>query len=302
MSPRAESDRAESDRAAWDLARMPRALPAFDPPPPEPPELLQAGLVRPVAVCGQLLVWGEGIVEAAVAAGVDALHCVDIAPASDAEILRTALLLENRPGRYQWHERALLGAYLRDRVAAGDRDRLVALIEGHSDPRFLERIDCYAALPAQTRDMVDTGRIDLATARRTACLPEGWPRLLESTRPLSHSELRILIGDLEEIIRREDLGPDEARAMIVEVTASRSPLASADARRRPSIAQMRRELDGIVSKAAGDESITVEPPKDFEGECYRAVFAFGDRRTLHRKIESLRRLEKHTDELFALLR
>lgn len=302
MSLRAESDRAESDRAVSELSRMPRAIEAFDPSPPEPPELLRAGLVRPVAVCGERLVWGEGLVSAARAVGAKALRCVDIAPADDTEVLRTALLLENRPGRYRWRERAALGVYLRDRVAPEHRGRLVALIEGHRDDRFLEHIDCYLALPPEVRGMVDLGRIDLATAGGAARLPKGWSRLLDVKPALSHTELRMLIADLEEIIRREALDGEEALDMISEVMAGASPLAAADSRRRPSLARMRQELRSIVSRAIGDERITVEAPRDFEGESFRVAMAFGDRRTLHRNVECLRRLEQYADELFALLR
>ncbi len=289
-------------RLTSDLRDLPQAFDVFEPQPPPDVDLLRRGLVRPILVCDHGLVWGRGQVDAAWEAGIAALPCTEMPTAPPAEVFRTALLLEDRAGRYSWAEKSRMATHMGPGMDPKDRDALVARIDGHPDNDFVERVEAYRGLAPEVRRLVDEGRMDLRVARVAASLPAGWVGLLHHRPRLTNSRLRLLVTLADEIIRRDGLRDESALHMMREVLSQNDPAATIEELRRPGLARLRRDVSAVVESALGRLKITVTPPADLEGNEIEVRFTFADRLELRRNIDGLRSLEGRTDELFRLFR
>ena len=289
-----------------ELIVLPPRFDILDQERPESVEIVRRGLSRPVVLCRDALLWGQALLAAAKEAGVSEMKVVDIAPATDAEALRTLLLLEDRRGRYSWPERERIASVLERRVASEDRPGLVALTEGRRDPGFFTRVHDYRNLSEDARRLLHEGRIDLRTAVVASVLPAGWTDLVLSPRPsrsrLSHSDLRLILGALDEISRRDGLDDDATMVLTRRILEHDDPVSEADTLRRPTLARMRREMKSIIHPEAGDCSISIAPPKDFEGEVFEVRFPFSGQESFRTRLEGLRALEDRVDDLVNLLR
>jgi hypothetical protein len=288
-----------------ELAALPRRFSFFDSAPRVPAAALARGLCPPLLVSGAALVWGGGLLDAALglpSAGSLSLP-VDLLELSPQEELLAALAREGRCGAYSPEESF---AVAREAIAAtGNDDEFleeVSLLVLGSGGLFalLQRLE---ALPKGRRALVEAGLVDLKTAERARSLPEeaaaAFPVLAAS---LSASGRRLALGWLDDICLHEGLSGAAAAVLISEVTSASEPLAALRARRYPELSAMEGDFARIAKESLGGSGLKLEAPPNFEGSGFGLSFQFSSKAELERRLASAGRLTERADELLSLLR
>ncbi|MCF7929819.1 MAG: hypothetical protein K9L29_12160 [Spirochaetales bacterium] len=259
----------------------------------------------PLPVCGERLIWGFPLLEAAEDQRESRLLCREIGGpgfspegGGTGDLIREALLLEGRVDRY----------------SPGEQDRILALIErfGESDPpvdglvqrkgSFRRMVGQYRSLSKHLRLMVDEGWTDLKTAVAVNGLsPAAAVRLQEGAAGLSFSSRRLLLRYLYEASRRREAGENEQLELAGKILASKDPLEAAQALRFPFITDLERRFDGLRQEVLRKSGVELDHPPGFEGEAFTVRFDFRSPVDLERKIGKLKELKERSNELFDLL-
>lgn len=271
--------------------------------PPPSRELLQLDLYPPLPVSPSHLIWGFHLLRAAGAAGKSELACRSLPPSPPAEMLRLALKLEARSGRYSWPEREACLAFLARYHQGNLLDRLAPLLEGKPDSRLQERTAAYSRLKPHLKELVAGGQLDLKSARRLTQLPdELFRRLAGAEESLTFSRRRLLLTRLEEIRRRDKLDEPALLSLLEEALSAADPPAVVLRRRHPVLTGLEDRFRALNRSALESSGIRLEAPPCFEGDAFTVSFSFRSRASLARKIARLKALEDQSDELFTLLR
>jgi hypothetical protein len=289
--------------ASDELQRLSGELDLFSSPAPTGPELLQWDLYPPLPFSDAGLIWGFHILRAALAAGKHELTCRFLPDLSAPEMLRLALNLEARPGGYSWPEKEACLAFLRRHGQETSLQELSHLLTGKADPRLGERIQAYSALAPSLKTLVAGGLLDLKSALRVKSLPDSVFRTLSGAAGnLTFSGRRLLLGQLEEVRRRERLEEPALLSLLSEALAAEDPPALIRRRRYPLLTGLEERFRNLQQETLGKSGVRLQAPAYFEGEAFTVSFSFRSRASLAGKLARLRALEDRSDELFSLLR
>jgi hypothetical protein len=290
-------------KAVAELEQLSRELDLFRNAAPLSRELLQLDLYPPLLFSSSELIWGFHILQAARAAGKSELVCRFLPRPSAAEMLRLALILEARTGRYSWPEKEGCLAFLVRHDQETALGELSHLLSGKADPGLAERIRAFTRLGPCLKDLVAGGQMDLKTALRLEPLPDSVFRgLSASGRKLTFSQRRLLLSQMEEIRRRERLDEPALLCLLSEALEAKDPLTVIYRRRYPVLSELEGRFHDLERSTLEKSGIRLEQPAFFEGEAFTVSFSFRSRASLARKIARLRVLEDRSDELFTLLR
>jgi hypothetical protein len=290
-------------QAVSDLRRLSSDLDIFTGSAPESRELLDLDLYPPLPVSHTRLIWGYHILRAAEEAGKEELVCRLLPDPGPAEMLRLALHLEARTGRYTWPEQESCLAFLTRHAPEISAVEIAPLLTGKADPRLPERIDAFSRLALPLKTLVAGGLLDLKSALRLRSLPESvFRRLAGAGEALTFSRRRLLLNQLEEIRRRERLQEPELLRLLSEALEAEDPPAVVRRRRYPVLTGLEERFRALKRDALEGSGIRLEAPECFEGENFTVSFSFRNRAGLARKLTRLRALEDKSDELFTLLR
>ncbi|TVQ96792.1 MAG: hypothetical protein EA403_15645 [Spirochaetaceae bacterium] len=280
---------------SWECGPTPFA---GDPAPHD--DLIRGGFLPPLPVeqgaSGPIILWGWAIARRAAELDVSELR-VRPAPAEPRAALSLCLHLEGRAGRYSWEERDELARSAERRGVTIDAG-LSLLIAG--DAGLSETLGHYRALAPERRRAVSDGTIDLRTATRLGTLPDEALKPLCAAR-LSFSARRQILLLVAEVVARDALSADAARALADAVVAADDPLAAARAARMPRLQAMERRVSEIEALLRVDGSFRLSAPPGFEGESFEFAARLSRPRDIDRAIAALTRLRDEADELFDLL-
>jgi hypothetical protein len=266
-------------------------------------ELLELDLYPPLPVSPSCLIWGFHILKEAEKAGKDKLACRLLPDPTPPAMLRLALHLESRAGRYSWLEQEACLDFLARRAPAVSPAELAQLLSGKSDPRLPGRIAAFSGLEPFRKKLVADGLLDLKSALRLRFLPDSvFRRLAETAGGLTFSQRRLLLSRLEEIGRREKLKETELLQLLADALPTADPPETLRRRRYPMLTGLEERFHSLEHAVLEKSGIRLEAPHCFEGEDFTVSFSFRSRAGLARKIGRLRALEDQSDELFSLLR
>jgi hypothetical protein len=265
-------------------------------------EILKKELYNPLPLAGGRLVWGFKTVQRAGALGLERMVCTDIEETGPGEMLRLALLLEGRPGRYTWPEKERILDYLERYGSEDAAARISEWAEGRREPEFISRITLYRTFAHELKLLLDGGLIDFKTACRIRDLPQClFVNLLKARETLSFSERRLMSLYISEIIRRDGLSMERSSELVRTVFAAETPLACAAALRYPRLTETQTAFSRFTQQYLKGSGITLQAPPYFEGAEYHLEFRFGNYSRYVKCTDKLTRLKENINELFNLL-
>ncbi len=283
------------------LAQLDMQLDLFDECPLGASEIVELGLLPPLPVVGNILIWGHHLLRAAAVAGKKDLSCLTLSDMEGARPLRIALLLENRTGKYSWPERERISRYLDQAEPGDDFGEIALLVEGRPDAAWQTKIRQYRTLDDSLKVMVARGILDLKTARKASSLPACvLDVLLHKGGQLSFSARRILLEMFQEIVERDHLTDVAAASLLDSFLSQANPLEQVKSLRYKELCQLERRFSTIADSLKGS-GVTLKPPPFFEGETFSVTFDFSSSSNLEARILALKRLIGKVDELLELL-
>ncbi len=268
-------------------------------------ELLQLGLYSPLLVCRENLVWGFHILYAASELGEEELFCKNVGGLTIKEMLKLALKLEARPGRYSWIEKENMFMLLRSVDDAPGLGELSGLIEGREDPNLADKIESFSQLNPSLKQLVAEQLLDLKTALKARYIPEAVFLLMheaEKKKLFSFSSRRLFLLRLSEIILKKRMNNLEILSSLERALTAGNPLEMITRLRYPELSQMEDRFDLLRNSIFKGTGIRLEAPSFFEGDSFSVSFNFNNSKNLAGKIHALANLKGKCDELFALLR
>jgi hypothetical protein len=265
-------------------------------------EILLKGLHLPLPVRGNRLVWGFSLAERALHLGIEKLACKDFKDSPELELLKLALLLENRAGFYSWPEKEKLALFIAKYNLQAAAGQLAVLIENKRDAQFLERINSYRSYPAALKVLLDENLIDFKTAQKINPLPEVFfTMLLDKRNDLTFSERRMICVYVFELIQRDRLTLRQARTLIQDLFSESELLKRAFQLRYPQLAALEKRFIDFKEKYLKTSGIRLEAPPYFEGSDFTLQFSFADKKHFGKRLQKLNQLKENIDELFTLL-
>ncbi len=269
-------------------------------------ELLELGLLPPLPVAGNELVWGFNLLCSAAKRGYSRLPVVRITRKPLIELLRVAITIEDRAGNFTWGEMEKIYNLLVEKGTSELINSLSPLLLGHEDSRLFTRVKQFSSLKTQLKVLVDEKLIDLKTALQCnnwqAALIEDIGTLLRSgENPLSFSKRRIILNQLLEVSVKQGIPEEKILSLVRNTLNSADPLQTAQALRFPGLTAMEARFLELKGKLLTGTGIKLTPPSFFEGESFNISFSFSSKKALEKKINYLKTFAEKTDELFELL-
>jgi hypothetical protein len=260
---------------------------------------LEHHLYPPLPVTDEHLIWGFALLKQAEEAGVDSLMCrkLEVGPL---EGLVIALTLENRCGQYSWREKSNIYTFLEHHGYLADSDKVAPLVEKGGS--FAEQVQKFHTLSDTAAELVDRGMLDLKTGLRVKTLPESvFSLFLHSSCDLSFSTRRLVMAWLFEIAVRDQLAAAKVEELAREILDSDKPKQCCQHHRFPGLSAMYEEFEAFRKQHLSGSGIEITPPPSFEGERFTVTFSFNSTRNLEEKINTLKKIRDHSDEMFRLL-
>jgi len=286
------------------LRSLSRAFDLFEPGVRNWAPLVARGLVPPLPVAGDDLVWGFPILAAAGRSGVDELACLELEPGERVSHLAVALRLEDRCGAYGLQEQARVYGFLSEAGLTGEPEKLTGiagLLTARAPAAWLKAMGEFVSLPEGLGRLVAENVIDLKTASRARSLPRTFFELLEREKTrFSFSERREISLLLWEIGRRDRLTQDAIESLADELFSLADPRPRLRALRYPEYTRLAGRLAELTAGLARD-GIAVAPPDGFEGEEFSFSFTAASRAAYARRLAALTGFEDKVDGLFELL-
>jgi hypothetical protein len=274
----------------------------FDSPAAQNDDILNNQLYAPFPVSGQNLVWGFRLVKKALHLGIKQIMCRDFPEAGTVELIRLALLLENRKGAYAWREKEKIVLLCKEHKINALPDDIIVLIENHSDEKFFGRMKRYAAYPEVLKTLLGKKLIDAKTGERISVLPRSFFRnLLKHESGFTYAERRIFCHYLFEIIRRDKLKSKQQEALIRKIFAQDEPLKKVLELRYPTLSGLEKRLSEFKKQYLKGSGVVLQAPPYFEGSSFSLGFAFENEQQYEKKVAKLLRLKENIHELFRLL-
>jgi len=269
-------------------------------------ELLELELLPPLPVAGNELVWGFNLLCSAAKAGYSRLPVVRIIEKPLIELLRIAIILEDRAGNFAWGEMEKIYNLLVKKGSGELFNRLSPFLLGHEDRRLFTRVKQFSSLKTQLKVLVDEKLIDLKTALHCnnwqAALIENIGALLRlGENPLSFSKRRIILNQLLEVSLKQGIPEEKILSLVRNTLNAADPLKTAQALRFPELTAMEECFLELKGKLLAGSGIKLTPPPFFEGENFNISFSFGSKEALEKKISYMKSFAEKTDELFDLL-
>lgn len=269
-------------------------------------ELLELGLLPPLPVAGNELVWGFNLLCSAAKRGYSRLPVVRITRRPLIELLRIAITTEDRAGNFTWGEMEKIYNLLVEKGSGELINSLSPLLLGHEDSRLFTRVKEFSSLKTQLKVLVEEKLIDLKTALQCnnwqAALIEDIGALLRSgENPLSFSKRRIILNQLIEVSVKQGIPEEKILLLVRNTLNSADPLKTAQALRFPGLTAMEERFLELKGKLLTGTGIKLTPPSFFEGENFNISFSFRSKKALEKKIDYLKTFAEKTDELFELL-
>lgn len=275
-------------------------------------QIMTAGLYQPVVMCGNSLVWGRRVIEAAEKAGLTSLNTVRITGTAEENMI-VALKIENRPGGYTWEEKEKIYNYLMEdfrRKSSIQVDtcslpgEISRLIEGNDS--FQHSMENFTSLNYALKSGIKKGSLDLKTAVMVKDLPERISAfLLDKTEDVSFSQRRICLKESYEIWMAGGATEEKAVSLLEElkdIFDSNNPHETLHRKRYPNLSELYRAFQKIKNKKLAKSGIQLKEPSNFEGGAYQVIFNFRSKKELGKRADTLKALEEAADELFSLLR
>jgi len=269
-------------------------------------ELLELKFLPPLPIAGNELVWGFNLLCSAAKAGYGRLQVVRISKKPLIELLRIAIILEDRAGSFSWEEMEKIYHLLVKNGCNELFSSLSPLLLGHEDSRLFARVKQFSSLKTQLKVLVDEKLIDLKTALHCnnwqAALIEDIGVLLRSgEKPLSFSRRRIILNQLLEVSVKQGIPEEKILTLVRNTLNSADPLKTAQALRFPELTAMEERFIELKGKLLAGTAIKLTPPSFFEGENFNISFSFNSKKALEKKINYLKTFAEKTDEFFELL-
>ena len=269
-------------------------------------ELLELGLLPPLPVAGNELVWGFNLLCSAAKRGYSRLPVVRITRRPLIELLRIAITTEDRAGNFTWGEMEKIYNLLVEKGSGELINSLSPLLLGHEDSRLFTRVKEFSSLKTQLKVLVEEKLIDLKTALQCnnwqAALIEDIGALLRSgENPLSFSKRRIILNQLIEVSVKQGIPEEKILSLVRNTLNSADPLKTAQALRYPELTAMEARFLELKGKLLTGTGIKLTPPSFFEGENFNISFSFSSKKALEKKINYMKTFAEKTDELFELL-
>ena len=269
-------------------------------------ELLELGLLPPLPVAGNELVWGFNLLCSAAKTGYNRLLVVRITRKPPIELLRIAIILEDRAGNFTWGEMEKIYNLLVEKGSGELINSLSPLLLGHEDSRLFTRVKQFSSLKTQLRVLVDEKLIDLKTALQCnnwqAAMIEDIATLLRSgENSLSFSKRRIILNQLLEVSVKQGISEEKILSLARYTLNSADPLKNAQALRFPELTAIEARFLELKGELLAGTGMKLTPPSFFEGENFNISFSFSSKKALEKKINYLKTFAEKTDELFELL-
>lgn len=269
-------------------------------------ELLELGLLPPLPIAGKELIWGFHLLYSASKAGYTRLPVIRIIKKPLIELLRVAIILEDRAGGFTWKEMENICHLL---IKNGDSELFNSLspfLLSHEDSRLFARVKQFSSLKIQLKVLVDEKLIDLKTALQCnnwqAALIEDIGALLRSGEySLSFSKRRIILNQLIEVSMKQKIPEEKIPLLVRNTLNSADPLKTAQALRFPELTAMEERFRELKKELLTGTAIKLTSPSFFEGENFNISFSFSSKKALEKKINYLKTFAEKTDELFKLL-
>lgn len=283
-----------------ELSDLRRDYDIFVDSPPADEELLLRGLMPPLPVRGDALVWGFPLVRAAVRLGIGEL-AVRALEDDDIELLILALKMEGRKDSFTLREKAGILSFLRKRNAGSRAQEISSRVQ--SEGSFIKQAERYLSLPGKLRGLVDRNYIDLKTAGMSAGFSERTLELLEGIfESCSFSQRRGAFRNFYEVGIRDSLSEEQVNDLVCRLADEEDPLAALEALRYPNMTDMKKRFDKVSSGILKGSGISLTAPAGFEGDGFSVAFRFTGKKQLEKLIARLEVLADESDELFSLLR
>lgn len=269
-------------------------------------ELLELGLLPPLPVAGTELVWGFNLLCSAAKAGYSSLPVVRIIKKPLIELLRVAIILEDRAGNFNWGEMEKICNLLVKKGSGQLFNSLSPFLLGHEDSRLFTRVKQFSSLKTQLKVLVDEKLIDLKTALNCnnwqAALIEDIGALLRSgENTLSFSKRRIILNQLLEVSVKQRIPEKRILSLVRNTLNTADPCKTAKALRFPELTAMEERFLELKGKSLTGTGIKLTSPSYFEGESFNISFSFSSKRALEKKINYLKTFAEKTNELFEFL-
>jgi hypothetical protein len=265
-------------------------------------EILKRELYNPLPLAGDRLVWGFGIARRVEALGLERMLCADIEEERPGELLRLALLLEGRAGRYTWPEKERILDFMKQYGLTDAAAAISEWVEGRREPEFISRVTLYSALDPDLKRLLDDGLIDFKTASRIRDLPHSlFEHLLGSQNALSFSERRLTSLYIAEIIRRDGLPAKQAGELVKKVFADEKPPARAATLRYPRLTDAEKRFTRFKERHLKGSGISLHAPPYYEGSEFHIEFRFRDYSQYVKRADKLSGLKENINELFQIL-
>ncbi|MBN2352540.1 MAG: hypothetical protein JXD23_08225 [Spirochaetales bacterium] len=286
------------------LRTLSRAFDLFEPGVRDWAPLVASGLVPPLPVAGDELVWGFPLLEAAERSGLCELACVELASGGRASHLEAALRLENRRGAYSLSEQARVYGFLARAGMTGDPEKLTViagLLTAQAPAAWLKTMGEFVSLPDGIGRLVAEDVLDLKTASRVRSLSGAFFERLEREKSrFSFSERREISLLLWEISRRDRLTRAATESLADELFSLPDPRPRLRVLRYPEYTKLAGRLAGLTAGLDRD-GIAVRPPDGFEGDEFFFSFTAASPAVYARRLAALKNFEDEIDRLFELL-
>lgn len=266
-------------------------------------QLIDIDLVPPLPIYRNILIWGHHIVRMAREMGKRELNCIIIENCTNFQLMRIALELESRPGKYSWKEREAIYHQLQFTGEAWNCEPIAMLVEGEPVPNWAQKVEDYAGQQRGLKELIERHIIDLKMSHKLKELPAALHSLLaEHTEQFSFSERRILLNMLIEIVQRDRLPEKETIDFFRSVLTHNNPMEYARGIRFPYLTSLETKFTVLSRKILGESGIKLHPPPFFEGDSFEVSFSFSNKKGFIGKMKALERLGDAADEFFQLLR
>lgn len=259
-----------------------------------------AGENYPVpAVTKDTVVWGGHIIRAAAEAGLEKIWCRET-DSDPLQMLKTALLLENRKNGYSFAEKKRILDFAVKVCPEGCPKEIAALVQDEGD--FTTLTEKYSSLSPVLRKGIDEGLIDIKSALSLSDTDDRCLEILFAAKErISYSSRRIILREFTEICRRDRLDADDRVKLMEAIAGSENPGAFTARLRNPKMEEMKKSFAGYNEKYIKGSGLILEAPQNFEGNSYTVRFQLKSKNQLERIIKTLGKVKESAEELFKLL-
>jgi len=265
-------------------------------------EQLIKQLYVPFPLTGQKLVWGFPLIKRAQYLGVKEVMCQDFQELGTYELMRLALLIEDRKGSYTWQEKENMVLFCEKHNLNVLNDDIVVLIENHSDPEFLKKTKRYIGYPGALKSLLNKKLIDAKTAERVSRLPQTFfQKLLSNEKKFTYAERRIFCHYIFEIVERDKLKSQQKVKLIQAVFSQTRPFKKAIELRYPKLTGLEKRLGDFKKQYLSGSGVVLHEPPYFEGNAFTLSICFENKQQYEKKIDKLVRIKENIHELFGLL-